>query len=133
MKEKLTQIALVPEDRRQQGLFMVAGVNRNISMESFARLTGRFFINFKKERALTDEWRENLSIKYENQADPVDRLSGGNQQKTVLAKWLATNPDLRHLSVRTIPGRHIPTLIGMLEKRVCNFAKIFASHSHKLV
>jgi rhamnose transport system ATP-binding protein len=88
------KIALVPEDRRQQGLFMVAGVNRNISMESFARLTGRFFINFKKERALTDEWRENLSIKYVNQSDPVDRLSGGNQQKTVLAKWLATDPDL---------------------------------------
>ena len=88
------KIALVPEDRRQQGLFMVAGVNRNISMESFARLTGRFFINFKKERALTDEWRENLSIKYVNQSDPVDRRSGGNQQKTVLAKWLATNPDL---------------------------------------
>ena len=88
------KIALVPEDRRQQGLFMVAGVNRNISMESFARLTGRFFINFKKERALTEEWRENLSIKYADQSDPVDRLSGGNQQKTVLAKWLATNPDL---------------------------------------
>jgi rhamnose transport system ATP-binding protein len=88
------KIALVPEDRRQQGLFMVAGVDRNISMESFARLTGRFFINFKKERALTDEWRENLSIKYADQSDPVDRLSGGNQQKTVLAKWLATDPDL---------------------------------------
>jgi len=88
------KIALVPEDRRQQGLFMVAGVNRNISMESFSRLTGRFFINFKKERELTELWRENLSIKYANQSDPVDRLSGGNQQKTVLAKWLATNPDL---------------------------------------
>lgn len=91
MEEK---IALVPEDRRQQGLFMVAGVNRNISMESFSRMTGRFFINFKKERALTEEWRENLNIKYVEQSDPVDRLSGGNQQKTVLAKWLATNPDL---------------------------------------
>lgn len=91
MKEK---IALVPEDRRQQGLFMVAGVNRNISMESFDRLKGRFFINFKKERALTNEWRKQLSIKYLAQSDPVDRLSGGNQQKTVLAKWLATDPDL---------------------------------------
>jgi len=91
MKEK---IALVPEDRRQQGLFMVAGVNRNISMESFDRLKGRFFINFKKERALTNEWRKHLSIKYVDQSDPVDRLSGGNQQKTVLAKWLATDPDL---------------------------------------
>ena len=39
-------------------------------------------------------WRDNLSIKFADQSDPVDRLSGGNQQKTVLAKWLATDPDL---------------------------------------
>jgi rhamnose transport system ATP-binding protein len=88
------KIALVPEDRRQQGLFMIAGVNRNISMESFANLTDRGLINFKRERELTITWRDKLSIKFDNQSDPVDRLSGGNQQKTVLAKWLATNPDL---------------------------------------
>ena len=91
MKRK---IALVPEDRRQQGLFMVAGVNRNISMESFDKLTDRGMINFKREKTLTKTWKEKLSIKFANQADPVDRLSGGNQQKTVLAKWLATDPDL---------------------------------------
>ena len=91
MKEK---IALVPEDRRQQGLFMMAGVNRNISMESFSNLVDRGLINFKRERELTSSWKEKLSIKFANQADPVERLSGGNQQKTVLAKWLATNPDL---------------------------------------
>ncbi len=88
------KIALVPEDRRQQGLFMVAGVDRNISMESFSALTDRGLINFKKERSLTAIWKEKLSIKFANQSDPVDRLSGGNQQKTVLAKWLATDPDL---------------------------------------
>lgn len=88
------KIALVPEDRRQQGLFMIAGVNRNISMESFANLTDRGLLNFKRERELTNTWREKLSIKFNNQADPVDRLSGGNQQKTVLAKWLATDPDI---------------------------------------
>ena len=91
MKRK---IAFIPEDRRQQGLFMVAGVNRNISMESFDSLTDRGLINFKKENSLTDIWKDKLSIKFVNQADPVDRLSGGNQQKTVLAKWLATDPDL---------------------------------------
>ena len=91
MKRK---IALVPEDRRQQGLFMVAGVNRNISMESFDKLTDRGLINFKREKSLTNTWKDKLSIKFANQADPVDRLSGGNQQKTVLAKWLATDPDL---------------------------------------
>jgi rhamnose transport system ATP-binding protein len=88
------KIALVPEDRRQQGLFMIAGVNRNISMESFDKLVDRGLINFKRERELTQNWRDKLSIKFANQADPVDRLSGGNQQKTVLAKWLATDPDL---------------------------------------
>ena len=88
------KIALVPEDRRQQGLFMIAGVNRNISMESFAKLTDRGLLNLKRERELTYTWRDKLSIKFNNQADPVDRLSGGNQQKTVLAKWLATEPDL---------------------------------------
>lgn len=91
MKEK---IALVPEDRRQQGLFMVAGVNRNISIESFTDLVDRGLINFKRERELTNTWKEKLSIKFSNQNDPVERLSGGNQQKTVLAKWLATDPDL---------------------------------------
>ncbi|CAB4673472.1 MAG: ATP-binding cassette domain-containing protein [Actinobacteria bacterium] len=88
------KIALVPEDRRQQGLFMIAGVNRNISMESFDRIKGKIFLNFKKERALTEIWREKLSIKYESQSNPVESLSGGNQQKTVLAKWLATDPDI---------------------------------------
>ena len=91
MKEK---IALVPEDRRQQGLFMVAGVNRNISIESFTNLVDKGLINSKRERELTNTWKEKLSIKFSNQNDPVERLSGGNQQKTVLAKWLATDPDL---------------------------------------
>lgn len=88
------KIALVPEDRRQQGLFMIAGVDRNISMESFDRIKGKLFINFKKERALTEIWRDKLSIKYAAPTNPVESLSGGNQQKTVLAKWLATDPDI---------------------------------------
>ena len=88
------KIALVPEDRRQQGLFMVAGINRNIAMESFKNLMRGLFLDFKKERELTDTWKKKLSIKYDNQRDPVERLSGGNQQKVVLAKWLATDPDI---------------------------------------
>ena len=73
---------------------MMSPVNKNISMESFSRLTRGLFINFQKERELTDTWKQKLSIKYNNQRDPVEKLSGGNQQKTVLAKWLATDPDL---------------------------------------
>ena len=89
------KIALVPEDSRQQGLFMIAGVDRNIAMESFDRLKkARVFLNFKKERALTETWREKLSIKYAGPSNPGDSLAGGNQQKVVLAKWLATDPDI---------------------------------------
>ena len=87
-------MALVPEDRRQQGLFMVASVNKNISMESFGNLMKGLFIDFGRERELSETWKQKLSIKYDNQRDPVERLSGGNQQKTVLAKWLATDPDI---------------------------------------
>jgi len=91
MEEK---IAMVPEDRRQQGLFMASSVSKNIAMESFPQLMKGMFIDFKKERKLTSTWQKKLSIKYNNANDSVDHLSGGNQQKTVLAKWLATNPDL---------------------------------------
>ena len=63
-------------------------------MESFDRIKGKLFLNFKKERALTETWREKLSIKYAAPTNPVESLSGGNQQKTVLAKWLATDPDI---------------------------------------
>ncbi len=88
------KIALVPEDRRQQGLFMISSVSKNIAMESLAQLMKGMFIDLKKERKLTSTWQKKLSIKYNNANDSVDHLSGGNQQKTVLAKWLATNPDL---------------------------------------
>lgn len=88
------KIALVPEDRRQQGLFMISPINNNIAMQSFSEIARRLFINVKKEKELTTTWKERLSIKFNDPKDPVERLSGGNQQKTVLAKWLATNPDI---------------------------------------
>jgi len=88
------KIALVPEDRRQQGLFMISPISNNIAMQSFGDIARRLFINFRKERDLTSTWKERLNIKFNDAKDPVERLSGGNQQKTVLAKWLATNPDI---------------------------------------
>jgi rhamnose transport system ATP-binding protein len=87
-------LALVPEDRRQQGLFMTASVSRNIAMEMLNKLAKSGLISQRSENSLTQEWGKKLQIKYPNPKAPVDQLSGGNQQKAVLAKWFATNPDV---------------------------------------
>jgi rhamnose transport system ATP-binding protein len=87
-------VALVPEDRRQQGLFMSTTINKNSAVTMLKKLSKLFIIREKSEAKLAAEWGEKLSLKYATGFDPVDRLSGGNQQKVVLAKWLATNPKL---------------------------------------
>jgi rhamnose transport system ATP-binding protein len=87
-------VALVPEDRRQQGLFMPASIARNTAMVVLSRLARRGIIRESSERSLALEWAERLSLRHGGIDQPVERLSGGNQQKVVLAKWLATAPKL---------------------------------------
>lgn len=87
-------LALVPEDRRQQGLFMISSVARNVAMEMLNRLSRFGFITNRTEIKLTETWQEKLQIKYSDPKAPVESLSGGNQQKSVLAKWLATDPEV---------------------------------------
>jgi rhamnose transport system ATP-binding protein len=87
-------VALVPEDRRLQGLFMPAAISRNIAMTVLARLRSRLLLRGISERRVATDWAGRLQLKYANIEDPVERLSGGNQQKVVLAKWLATDPEL---------------------------------------
>jgi rhamnose transport system ATP-binding protein len=87
-------IALVPEDRRLQGLFMPAAISRNIAMTVLARLRSRLLLRNVSERRVAVDWASRLRLKYADIEDPVERLSGGNQQKVVLAKWLATDPVL---------------------------------------
>jgi rhamnose transport system ATP-binding protein len=87
-------VALVPEDRRQQGLFMSSSIDKNSAVTMLKKLSKFFIIRQKNESKLATEWGQKLSLKYATGHDPVDRLSGGNQQKVVLAKWLATNPKL---------------------------------------
>jgi len=87
-------LALVPEDRRQQGLVMDASVQRNATMTRLRSLT-RFGLLFgTRERDLARELTAALQTRYGRLADPVSSLSGGNQQKVVLAKWLATRPSV---------------------------------------
>lgn len=87
-------IALVPEDRRQQGLFMPTSIAKNAAITMLSSLRKGFILRASAERKIAEEWTKILQTKYASIDDPVERLSGGNQQKVVLAKWLATNPRL---------------------------------------
>ena len=87
-------IALVPEDRRQQGLVMELGIDRNLALASLARLRRFGLIRRRDERGLTKEWAQRLQVKFGRLTNAVATLSGGNQQKVVLGKWLARDPSL---------------------------------------
>ncbi|GAA4775639.1 sugar ABC transporter ATP-binding protein [Microbacterium gilvum] len=85
-------LALVPEDRRKQGLVVEAGVGENITLAIRRRLANYGLITTGIENRAAREWASRLEVK-SNALDTVAAtLSGGNQQKVVLAKWLATDP-----------------------------------------
>jgi inositol transport system ATP-binding protein len=86
-------IGLVPEDRKQQALFLSLAVRPNLSMAAHDQISRwRFFVDEKAERALVEEFRQSLNIRMASQDQVVANLSGGNQQKVVLARWLALRP-----------------------------------------
>jgi len=86
-------VALVPGDRGSQGLMTKRSILENLSIASLRRrLTGGLWISSARERAAAAEQVEAMSIKVGSVNDPVSTLSGGNQQKVVLGKWLATHP-----------------------------------------
>jgi rhamnose transport system ATP-binding protein len=85
-------VGFVPEDRRQQGLVMDMSVEQNVALASLGRLAKGGLIRASAERAMATDWAARLKIKYGRLTDPVSMLSGGNQQKVVLAKWLGRKP-----------------------------------------
>jgi len=85
-------LALVPEDRRQQGLVMELSVERNATLPRRWALSTAGLLLGGAERRSAASWTERLRVKAARLTDPVSTLSGGNQQKVVLAKWLATAP-----------------------------------------
>ena len=87
-------VALVPEDRRQQGLVMDFSIERNVALASLDRVRRGGLIPRGAERRFARDWVTRLQLKYGKLTNPVWTLSGGNQQKTVLAKWLARRPKL---------------------------------------
>jgi len=87
-------IGFVPEDRRQQGLVMDLSIARNATMTRTRSLARLGLIGAAAENRLAREWAARLQLKFHRLEDPAGFLSGGNQQKVVLAKWLATEPKL---------------------------------------
>jgi len=85
-------LALVPEDRKQQGVILGMAVRYNLSLPSLERTQRRGFLNFAAEDRISGEMIGKMRVKTPNDRQLVQFLSGGNQQKVVLGKWLAMRP-----------------------------------------
>lgn len=93
-KAKDIGIALVPEDRKTEGLMLPMSIADNLVIASLDTLVSGPFIDAGKEREAVDEGIARLKIKIGAKTDAVSTLSGGNQQKVVIAKWLMTRPKI---------------------------------------
>ncbi len=87
-------IALVPEERGIQGLILSESIRYNISLPVLKKISNPFQVSPKKEHAVVDQYMEALQIKAESREMAASNLSGGNQQKVVMAKILAMEPEI---------------------------------------
>ena len=88
-------LALLPEDRRELGLIIVRSVLENLTLPALYRdIARKYFIDLKRELLLAKEAQEELSIRFASFSQKVESLSGGNQQKVVVGKWLLTRPKI---------------------------------------
>ncbi|MDT9683537.1 sugar ABC transporter ATP-binding protein [Streptomyces sp. TRM76323] len=87
-------IAYVTEDRKQYGLNLIDNVNRNISLASLTGMRRRGVVDEHHERRVAERYRTTMNIKTPTVFEQVGRLSGGNQQKVVLSKWIHADPEV---------------------------------------
>ncbi|WP_277679387.1 sugar ABC transporter ATP-binding protein [Gracilibacillus dipsosauri] len=87
-------IAYVPENRKEEGLFLIKSVDYNISIKILDQFIQMLRVNKNYESKLADNYIKNLSIKTPNKEQIVHHLSGGNQQKVLFSRWLATKPNI---------------------------------------
>ncbi|MGW3506869.1 multiple monosaccharide ABC transporter ATP-binding protein [Streptomyces sp. NPDC000994] len=87
-------IAYVTEDRKHYGLNLIDTVHRNISLTALRKVARRGVVDEHGERQVAEGFRTSMNIKAPTVFEPVGRLSGGNQQKVVLSKWIFAGPDV---------------------------------------
>ncbi|MFC6089928.1 sugar ABC transporter ATP-binding protein [Saccharothrix sp. BKS2] len=87
-------LAYVSEDRKRYGLNLVEDVKRNVSAAGLGKLARRGWVNENEEFSVAERFRRSMNIKTSGVGTRVGTLSGGNQQKVVLAKWMFTEPDV---------------------------------------
>lgn len=87
-------VVLVPEDRRLQGLILMHSVKDNMALPNLPGLTKNGVVNPRRVNQLSQEGIEELNVKTDGLNTKISNLSGGNQQKVVIAKWLKTDPQL---------------------------------------
>ena len=88
------KIVYLPEERRSQGLILPMSIGDNISLASLSTLTKWGFIDYKRERKISEKYIHTLSIRGAAIEKPVSQLSGGNQQKVVVSKIMVREPDI---------------------------------------
>jgi ribose transport system ATP-binding protein len=108
-------LALIPEDRRAQGLVLEHSVRDNLLLPLLPSIRRGVFVDAGKGRRLADRLIDRFAVKGGNPGRPVRLLSGGNQQKVVLAKWLGTEPDVLIMDEPTA-GVDIGTKSEILER-----------------
>ena len=87
-------IALVPEDRKRHGAMLGVSIKNNINMPIYKRNSHLSVIDEKKELEIAEKYRKNMAIKTPNLNQLIKNLSGGNQQKVILGRWMAANSEL---------------------------------------
>ncbi|WP_443742755.1 multiple monosaccharide ABC transporter ATP-binding protein [Streptomyces spirodelae] len=87
-------IAYVTEDRKQYGLNLLDTINRNVSLASLSGMARHGVVDEHEERSVAERYRKSMNIKAPTVHEQTGRLSGGNQQKVVLSKWIHADPEV---------------------------------------
>ena len=84
-------LVYLPEERKQEGIFPLLSIGENVAMPSLDRFRKLFYMNFSEMQKEVQDYVERLKIKIGRQEDRITSLSGGNQQKAIIARWLMKN------------------------------------------
>ncbi len=87
------KMAFCSEDRKKEGIIPNMSIKENMTLACFDKISTCGFVSAKKQNQLVDEYVKALRIKIADPNDPITSLSGGNQQKVLLARWLCANPE----------------------------------------